>query len=123
MTADFLNKTYAEINDKFYGDVVVNDEEIQYEWSRIPHFYMGYYVYQYSTGFCAATALADKILNEEEGALDAYLGYLKSGSSDYPIEVMKKAGLDMTNKDYLQRAMDVFEQRLNQLEEVVKEIK
>lgn len=123
LTADFLNKTYAEINDKFYGDVVVNDEEIQYEWSRIPHFYMGYYVYQYSTGFCAATALADKILNEEEGALDAYLGYLKSGSSDYPIEVMKKAGLDMTNKDYLQRAMDVFEQRLNQLEEVVKEIK
>lgn len=123
LTADFLNKTYAEINDKFYGDVVVNDEEIQYEWSRIPHFYMGYYVYQYSTGFCAATALADKILNEEEGALDAYLGYLKSGSSDYPIEVMKKAGLDMTNKDYLQRAMDVFEQRLNQLEEVIKEIK
>lgn len=122
LTADHLSKTYAEINDKYYGPAVENDEAIQYEWARIPHFYMNYYVYQYATGFCAATALADKIVNEEEGALDRYLNYLKSGSSDFPIEVMKKAGVDMTNSEYIERALKVFEARLNELEEVMKEL-
>ena len=86
-------------------------------------FYYNYYVYQYSTGFSAATALADKILSGEEGALDKYLTYLKSGNSDYPIEVMKKAGVDMTEKDYIQKAMNVFERRLNELEALVEELK
>jgi len=122
LTADFLNKNYHEINDRYYGSSVENDTEIQYEWARIPHFYMNYYVYQYATGFCAATALSDKIIQEEEGSLDRYLNYLKSGSSDYPIEVMKKAGVDMTSPDYLERAMEVFEKRLDQLEEVIKEL-
>lgn len=123
LTGDYLNNTYAELNDRYYGDSVVNDDQIQYEWSRIPHFYMNYYVYQYSTGFCAATALADKIINEEEGALDAYINYLKAGRSDYPIEVMKKAGVDMTDKDYIVRAMEVFEARLDELEAALKEVK
>lgn len=122
LTADYLNQTHSEINDKFYGPSVVNDECIQYEWARIPHFYMGYYVYQYATGFCAATALADRILADEPGAKEAYLTYLKAGSSDYPINVMKKAGLDMTQRDYLERAMDVFEERLNQLEETMTQL-
>ncbi len=122
LTGEYLNETYSEINNRYYGDAVVNDDQIQYEWSRIPHFYMGYYVYQYSTGFCAATALADKIVNEEDGALEAYLTYLKAGRSDYPIEVMKKAGVDMTDKAYIERAMDVFESRINQLEEALKEV-
>jgi len=122
LTADFLNENYHEINDKYYGPSVENDSDIQYEWARIPHFYMNYYVYQYATGFCAATALSDKIIQEEEGALDDYLNYLKSGSSDYPIEVMKKAGVDMTSSDYIERAMEVFEKRLDQLEEVMKEL-
>lgn len=121
LTADFLSKNYAELNEKYYGPVE-NDEAIQFEWARIPHFYYNYYVYQYSTGFCAATALADKIINNEEGALERYLDYLKAGSSDFPIEVMKKAGVDMTQKEYLERAMNVFEQRLNELEEVMKKI-
>jgi oligoendopeptidase F len=122
LTADHLSKNYAEINDKYYGPAVENDEAIQYEWARIPHFYMNYYVYQYATGFCAATALADKIVNEEEGALERYLDYLKAGSSDFPIEVMKKAGVDMTNSEYIERALKVFEERLNELEEVMKEL-
>lgn len=122
LTGQYLNETYSEINDRYYGDPVVNDEQIQYEWSRIPHFYMNYYVYQYSTGFCAATALADKIVNEEEGALEAYLDYLKAGRSDYPIDVMKKAGVDMTDKAYIERAMQVFESRIDQLEEALNEI-
>lgn len=122
LTADHLSKNYAEINDRYYGNSVINDEAIQYEWARIPHFYMNYYVYQYATGFCAATALADKIVTEEEGALNRYLDYLKAGSSDFPIDVMKKAGVDMTDSQYLKRAMNVFEQRLNELEEVMKEL-
>ncbi len=122
LTADYLSENYRNLNSKYYGEAVEKDEEIQYEWARIPHFYYNYYVYQYSTGFCAATALADKILKEEDGALDNYLSYLKAGSSDYPIEVMKKAGVDMTDKDYLVRAMAVFEERLNELEKALEAI-
>lgn len=122
LTADYLSENYRALNTKYYGDAVEKDEAIQYEWARIPHFYMNYYVYQYSTGFCAATALADKIIAKEEGALDNYLSYLKAGSSDYPIEVMKKAGVDMTDKEYLERAMKVFEDRLNELEKALEAI-
>lgn len=123
LTAEFLTNYYGELNARYYGPAVEKDPEIAYEWSRIPHFYYNYYVYQYSTGFSAATALADKIISGEEGALDKYLTYLKSGNSDFPIEVMKKAGVDMTEKDYIQKAMTVFERRLNELEALVKEVK
>ena len=122
LTADYLSEKYGEINDKYYGEAVENTPGIEYEWARIPHFYMNYYVYQYATGFCAATALADRIVSEEENALEEYLAYLKAGSSDFPIEIMKKAGVDMTNKDYIERAMKVFEERLDQLEEIVEEL-
>lgn len=122
LTADFLSEQYRNINSKYYGDSVEKDDEIQYEWARIPHFYYNYYVYQYSTGFCAATALADKLLKKEEGALDKYLTYLKAGSSDYPIEVMKKAGVNMTDKEYLVRAMKVFEERVDELEKALNAI-
>ena len=122
LTAEFLSEKYGEMNDKYYGPAVENTDGIELEWSRIPHFYMNYYVYQYSTGFAAATALADRIVNKEEGALEEYLTYLKAGSSDFPIEIMKKAGVDMTNKDYIERAMKVFEERLNQLEAIVEEL-
>ncbi|EXJ22886.1 Oligoendopeptidase F [Alkalibacterium sp. AK22] len=123
LTADYLSKQYQQINSKYYGDSVEKDEEIQYEWARIPHFYYNYYVYQYSTGFCAATALADAMIKEEDGALDAYLTYLKAGSSDFPIQVMQKAGVDMTSRDYLLRAMAVFEERVDELEKALKAIK
>lgn len=122
LTADFLSTSYAELNAKYYGPSVERDPEIALEWARIPHFYYNYYVYQYATGFCAATALADEIVNEEEGALDRYLTYLKSGNSDFPIEVMKKAGVDMTQKEYLERAMKVFESRLDELESLIQEM-
>lgn len=120
LTAEFLSESYAELNAKYYGDSVERDPEIAYEWARIPHFYYNYYVYQYATGYCAATALADKIVAEEDGALDKYLTYLKAGNSDFPIEVMKKAGVDMTQKDYLERALKVFEERLNEFEQIVE---
>lgn len=123
LTSEHLSKFYGELNMKYYGPIVVNDEEIKDEWSRIPHFYYNYYVYQYATGFSAASALAKRIVEAEPDALEKYLTYLKSGSSDYPIEVMKKAGVDMTQPTYIEDAMEIFAQRLDELEELVEVLK
>lgn len=120
LTSEYLSKYYGELNAKYYGPEVVRDEEISYEWARIPHFYYNYYVYQYATGFSAASALSKHILAGEEGALEKYLNYLKAGSSDFPIEVMKKAGVDMTQAAYIEDAMKVFEERLTELEALVE---
>lgn len=119
LTAHFLRDHYYKLNEKYYGPGVVSDEEIALEWSRIPHFYYNYYVYQYATGFCASSALAEKILSDPAG-LDRYLGFLKAGQSDYPIEVMKAAGVDMTSSDYLNEAFEVFGRYLEQLENLMK---
>lgn len=122
LTSEFLSESYGDLNKKYYGNALEMDLEIRLEWSRIPHFYYNYYVFQYSTGFSAASALAGKILSEGPEALENYLNYLKAGSSDYPIEVMKKAGVDMTKADYLEDAMKMFEKRLNELEALVEEL-
>lgn len=122
LTSEYLSESYGELNAKYYGPAVEKDPEIKDEWARIPHFYYNYYVYQYSTGFSAASALAKRIWEKEPGALDAYLTYLKAGNSDYPVEVMKKAGVDMTQAAYIEDAMAVFEQRLNELEALVEEL-
>ncbi|MGP4106691.1 oligoendopeptidase F [Virgibacillus sp. L01] len=119
LTAEKLTEIYYNLNKKYFGDDVVSDEEIGLEWARIPHFYMNYYVYQYATGYSAATALSTQILNGEEGAVDRYLDFLKAGSSDYPIEVLKKAGVDMTSKEPILAAIDVFEEKLNEMEELL----
>lgn len=119
LTQDFMTSYYAELNAKYYGPSVEKDPEIGIEWTRIPHFYYNYYVYQYATGFSAATALAKRIVEGEEGALEKYLSYLKAGNSGYPIEVMKKAGVDMTQSAYIEDAMKVFEERLNELEQLI----
>ncbi|HAP5488724.1 oligoendopeptidase F [Enterococcus faecalis] len=122
LTSEYLSEYYGELNAKYYGPEVVRDEEISYEWARIPHFYYNYYVYQYATGFSAASALSKHILAGEEGALENYLNYLKAGSSDFPIEVMKKAGVDMTQAAYIEDAMKVFEERLTELEALVEKL-
>lgn len=122
LTSEYLSDYYGKLNAKYYGPSVEEDPEIKLEWSRIPHFYYNYYVYQYSTGFSAASALAKKILDQEPQALENYLTYLKSGNSDYPIEVMKKAGVDMTQASYIEDAMKVFEQRLDELEALVDQL-
>ena len=119
LTADWLSEQYEAINRKYYGDGMVYDEEIRLEWARIPHFYYNYYVYQYATGFSAASALSAKILSGGQPAVDAYLNYLKAGSSDFPIEVLRKAGVDMSTNQPTIDALEVFEQRLKQLEEVL----
>lgn len=120
LTADSLTKEYYELNKKYFGEEdIVIDEEIGLEWSRIPHFYYNYYVYQYATGFSAATALSKQILQEGQPAVDRYIEFLKSGSSDYPIEVLKKAGVDMTSSKPIEDACKVFEEKLNEMESLL----
>ncbi|GAX05542.1 oligoendopeptidase F [Secundilactobacillus pentosiphilus] len=120
LTADYLSQYYLELNKKYYGKDVISDPEIADEWARIPHFYYNYYVYQYATGFAAANMLAQRINSGEPAKREAYLNYLKSGSSDYPINVMRKAGVDMTQTAYLDQAFAEFEKRLNQFETLAK---
>ncbi|AYA75135.1 oligoendopeptidase F [Bacillus sp. Y1] len=117
LTAELLTKEYYELNKKYFGEEDIEiDEEIGLEWSRIPHFYYNYYVYQYATGYSAATALSKQILTEGQPAVERYLDFLKSGSSDYPIEVLKKAGVDMTSSKPIEEACKVFEEKLNEME-------
>lgn len=117
LTADRLTEVYYELNKKYFGEEMAVDEEIGLEWARIPHFYYNYYVFQYATGFSAATALSKKILEEGEPAVERYINeFLKAGSSDYPIEVLKKAGVDMTSSEPVEEACKVFAQKLEELE-------
>lgn len=120
LTADLLNQIYAGLNEKYYGLSAEDNPQIQYEWARIPHFYYNFYVYQYATGFAAASALADKIVNGSPEDKENYLNYLRAGDSDYPLNVIAKAGVDMTKANYLNDAFKVFESRLNELEALVE---
>lgn len=122
LTADVLDEFYGNLNQRYYGDSVEPGGEIAREWARIPHFYYNFYVYQYATGFAAATALANKVVHGTEQERDAYINFLKSGSSNYPTEIMKRAGVDMTKADYLRDAFDTFEKRLNEFEKIVDEL-
>lgn len=119
LSADVLTKKYFELNKRYYGDQLFYDEEIGYEWSRIPHFYYDYYVYQYATGFSAASALAQRILTGGPEAVDAYKDYLKAGCSDYPIDVLKKAGVDMRTNQPTIEAIEVFRKRVDQLADLL----
>ncbi|MDQ0222147.1 oligoendopeptidase F [Streptococcus moroccensis] len=122
LTSEYMNALYADLNAKYYGLSKEDNPQIQYEWARIPHFYYNYYVFQYSTGFAAATALAEKIINGSQEDKDKYIAYLSAGSSDYPINVMQTAGVDMTSEDYLNAAFEVFERRLEELETLAEKL-
>lgn len=120
LTAESMTKDYYELNQKYYGtDGLVIDEAIGLEWARIPHFYYNYYVYQYATGFSAATALSNAILEEGKPAVEKYTEFLKAGSSDYPLEVLKKAGVDMTAKKPIEDACRVFAEKLAEFEQLL----
>src|SRR5699024_4634325 len=121
LTSEVLSNLYYDLNQKYHGDSMHSDEEIALEWARIPHFYYNYYVYQYATGYSAATTLANGILKEEPDAVTNYLNFLKAGSSDYPIEVLSKAGVDMTSKQPILDALNVFEEKLTELERLFEE--
>ncbi|MGG1573332.1 oligoendopeptidase F [Fictibacillus sp. NRS-1165] len=121
LTPELLTKIYYDLNVKYFGENVVIDKEIGLEWSRIPHFYYNFYVYQYATGFSAAASLSKQILEEGESAVSRYIEFLKAGSSDYPIEVLKKAGVDMTTSKPVEDALKVFEEILDEMESLLFE--
>ena len=115
ITEEELSSTYYELNKYYYGENMVSDEEIRYEWLRIPHFYTPFYVYKYATGLSSAIAIASDILNGKEGAQEAYLEFLSSGGSDYPLSILKKAGVDMTTKEPIEKAIDMFQGKPEEL--------
>ncbi|MDD6189995.1 MAG: oligoendopeptidase F [Firmicutes bacterium] len=119
LTVDMMCDEYEKLNAKYYGPAVEKDDTIRYEWARIPHFYRSFYVYKYATGYSAATAIAAKILNEGKGAADAYIDFLKTGESDYPIELLKIAGVDMSTKKPVEDAMKVFKELLDEFESLI----
>src|SRR5947209_10641206 len=119
LTADNLSEMYHALNEKFYGGVALVDGLIDVESARIPHFYSSFYVYQYATGISAASALAQQILHEGKPAVDRYLKFLSSGSSDYSIELLKKAGVDMNSPEPVRQACQLFGSYLAQMEELM----
>jgi oligoendopeptidase F len=121
LTADALCKIYHDLNVAYFGDDIVIDSDIDMEWARIPHFYNAFYVYQYATGYSAAIALSRRILNEGPEAVSDYIRFLSSGSSNYPIELLKAAGVDMSTKEPVNQALKLFEELLTQMEELMKE--
>ncbi|MCJ1662510.1 oligoendopeptidase F [Staphylococcus sp. NRL 18/288] len=121
LTSTRMNEEYAKLNKQYFGDVVKTDDNISKEWSRIPHFYMNYYVYQYATGYSAAQSLSHQILAEGKPAVERYINeFLKKGSSNYPIEILKNAGVDMTTPEPIEQACEVFEQKLDAFEKLMK---
>lgn len=108
LNADVFNDMYEQIFREFSGEELVLDEEVKYGWSRIPHFYRPFYVYKYATGYASAIQIADTLLKGDKDYLERYLTFLKSGSSDYPLELLKKAGVDLTKPEPIQNALSIF---------------
>lgn len=117
LTSEDLSREWHDLNVKYFGPEMIVDSEIDMEWSRIPHFYSDFYVYQYATGYAAASSFARAILENGESAVQRYIEFLKSGGSDYPINILKKAGVDMTTSKPLEDTIKRFEELLDMLEE------
>lgn len=118
LTPDTLSSMYKELNRRYFGPDVVIDDLIELEWMRIPHFYRAFYVFQYATGISAATALAGQIIQEGQPAVERYRAFLSSGSSDYPVNLLKKAGVDMATPAPVQQTLDRFAELLDELEQL-----
>jgi oligoendopeptidase F len=116
LTAEALSKRYYDLVARYHGPGVILDDEIAFEWTRIPHFYYNFYVYQYATGLSAALALSRQIIEEGSPAVERYLQFLRSGSSRSSIDMLRDAGVDMTTPKPIQAAMDTFDRLLDELE-------
>lgn len=122
LTGDVLTEMYADILKRYYGHekgVCFINDLYTVEWAYIPHFYYNFYVYQYATSFTASTALAEKVMKKEKGALDKYMEFLSAGGSDYPIELLKKAGVDMTTSDPFEKTMVVMNRTIDEIEKIL----
>lgn len=122
ITSDFLCDLYGDLNLLYFGEEIAPDPEIKYEWARIPHFYYNYYVYQYATGFSAAIALSQRVLNGGEKEAADYLGFLKGGSSATPVDLLKGAGVDMTDPGVVNDALKLFGELIDRMEKLAAEI-
>lgn len=118
LTPEYMGGLWRELNAKCYGPEMIIDDELCAEWARIPHFYSAFYVYKYVTGFTAANAFASAILNHEPEAVNKYLGFLKSGGSDFSLNILKRAGVDLSSAEPFERAMRLFEERLGEGEKL-----
>ena len=114
LTPEYLCELWRRLNQECYGEDMTIDEELCNEWARIPHFYSAFYVYKYVTGFTAANAFSSAILNNEAGAVERYLNFLKSGGSDYPLNILKRAGVDLSSSEPFERTMNLFKTRLDE---------
>jgi len=119
LTAETLNNLYKNIYQKYWGPVMILPEEEQYTWARIPHFYYNFYVYQYATGFAASEVLAKKVKSEGDVAVNKYLNFLKSGSSDYPLNILKAAGVDMNTSEPVNAVSERMSQVLDEIEDLL----
>ncbi|MDO4870229.1 MAG: oligoendopeptidase F [Bacillota bacterium] len=119
LTGQWMSDEYEKLNARYYGPAVEKDDIIKYEWARIPHFYNAFYVYKYATGYSAATAISKMILEEGKPAADRYIEFLKTGNSNYPIELLKIAGVDMGTRGPVEAAMDTFNALLDEFEKLV----
>lgn len=119
LSSDDLNKIYYELNQKYFGEAVKIDEQIKYEWARIPHFYSDFYVYKYSTGVSAAIAIATKILNKEPGFVEKYIEMLKQGCSKKSIDLLKMVDVDLESKDTYKTTIKFYTEKINELKELI----
>jgi len=122
LTGDYLSELYGNILKKYYGNTkktCVVDDYINIEWANIPHFYMNFYVYQYSTSFTASMSLAEKVMNKEPGAVEKYLKFLSSGGSDYPINLLKNAGVDMTTSVPFEKTIEAMNKVMDEIETIL----
>ena len=120
LTEEEISNTYYGLNKLYYGDNVVSDDNIRYEWSRIPHFYTPFYVYKYATGLSSALSIANRILNGDIETRDNYLEFLSSGGNNYPLNILKKVGVDMTTPKPIEEALDMFKEKLEELKQITK---
>lgn len=118
LTEEEFSNTYYELNKLYYGNNVISDDYIRYEWARIPHFYTSFYVYKYATGLCSAIAIASDILKDSK-AKDKYIEFLSSGCSDYPLNILKKVGVDMTQKSSIEKALIFTKEKLDELKALI----
>ena len=120
LTHENLTELYLNLNKKYYGEAMISDDLIGYEWMRIPHFYYNFYVYQYATGFSAAVAIANRVLKEGETAVSDYMKFLSSGCTKDPVSLLRIAGVDMATKEPINSALQVFERVIEEMEELTK---
>jgi oligoendopeptidase F len=120
LTPQEFSQIYYDLNKLYHGPGMVVDQDIEMEWARIPHFYNSFYVYKYATGFSAATSFAKQILDEGAPAVERYLGFLKSGGSDYSLNILGRAGVDMSSPEPIKQAMSVFSSLIDQMETITK---